>query len=635
MFLSLKTALRLVALAGAAAASLGAATGLADWIEARNRAEVQAALADAGLGWATVETDGLTTRIAGTAPDETARFDALKVAGNVVNPTQLRDLMTVAEAAPLPLPDYRLEILRARNRVTLLGLIPSTTMPAGGLGLRFGALASGVEVTDLTAASAEAAAPGWPATLDPILEAMAELKDARLLLTPGRVEISGLAPERDSAARIFAALSAALDPDTAISLALDPPRPILSPFVLRLRADAEGMRFEACAAATEAGRDRILAAARAAGAGTAACPLAFGAPGPEWEGVAETAIAALGRMGAGTVTLSDLTVTLAPGPAVSGGSLTAAADAIEAALPPAYSLRLVDAATDAAAAGPAPVPAPAMVFTARRDTDAPPRLEGPVGSAGPVVESFTRARFPGAPAALELDSRRPVAADWSLQVLAGLDALSMLDSGALSVTPDELTLTGVSGDPQAAIRVSSALTGALGTGAGLRIDIAYDAAQDPNAALPPPETCLDRIGAIQAETKITFAPGATELDAEAQKIVRRIATVLRACGFVAVEVGGHTDSRGRDSMNRELSQERAAAVRTALVADGVPAGSLTAVGYGEDEPVADNGGADGREANRRIEFRLRDPWQGPPAPGSAIPGSDAPDGEKETRDGPD
>ena len=51
MFLSLKTALRLVALAGAAAASLGGAIGLADWIEARNRIEVQAALADAGLGW--------------------------------------------------------------------------------------------------------------------------------------------------------------------------------------------------------------------------------------------------------------------------------------------------------------------------------------------------------------------------------------------------------------------------------------------------------------------------------------------------------------------------------------------------------------------------------------------------------
>ena len=627
MFLSLKTALRLVALAGAAAASLGGAIGLADWIEARNRIEVQAALADAGLGWATVGTDGLTTRIAGTAPDETARFDALKVAGNVVNPTQLRDLMTVAEAAPLPLPDYRLEILRARNRVTLLGLIPSTTMPAGGLGLRFGALAPGVEVTDLAAPSPEAAAPGWPANLDPVLAAMAGLKDARLLLVPGRVEIAGLAPERESAARIYAALSAALDPGTTISLALDPPRPVLSPFVLRLRADGDGMRFEACAAATEAGRDRILAAARAAGAGSADCTLAFGAPGPEWEGVAETAIAALGRMGAGTVTLSDLTVTLAPGPAVSGGSLAAAADAIEAALPPAYSLRLVDAATDAATAGPAPAPAPAMVFSARRESGAAPQLEGPVGEAGPVVASFTRARFPGAPAKLVLDSRRPVAPDWSLRVLAGLDALSMLDSGALTVTPDRVTLTGVSGDPQAAIRVSSALTGALGNSAELRIDIAYDAGLDPNAALPPPETCLERIGAIQAEAKITFAPGATELDAEAQKIVRRIATVLRLCGFVAVEVGGHTDSRGRDAMNRELSQERAAAVRTALIADGVPADSLTAVGYGEDRPVADNGDADGREANRRIEFRLRDPWQGPPAPGSET--------AEETSDGPD
>ncbi len=630
MFLSLKTALRLVALIGAAAASVGGAVVTADWIAARNRTELRTALDGAGHGWATVETDGLIARIGGTAPDETARFAALKVAGNVVNPAQIRDGMTVAEAAPPPLPDYRLEILRARNRVTLLGLIPASSMPAGGLGLRFAALAPEVEVTDLTVASPDPVPSDWPESLDPVLGAMAGLKDARLVLAPGSVEISGLAPERDSAARIYAALAEDLGADTAISLSLAPPRPVLSPFVLRLRADADGVRFDACAAATEAGRDRILAAARAAGAEATDCPLAFGAPGPEWEDVAETAIAALGRMGAGTVTLSDLTVTLAPGAAVSGGSLAAAADAIEAALPPSYALRLVDPASEA----PPDAPAPAMVFTARRDPGAAPRLEGPVGSAAPVVESFTRARFPGPAADLALETRRPVSPDWPLRVLAGLDALSMVAEGRLTVTPDLVRLTGVSGDPQAGIRITSALAGALGDSAAAQVDIAYDAGLDPNAALPAPETCLAQIAAIQDEAKITFAPGATELDDAAQKIVRRIATVLRRCGFVAVEIGGHTDSRGRDSMNRELSQQRAAAVRTALIAAGVPAETLTAAGYGEDRPVADNGDAEGREANRRIAFSLRDPWQGPPAPGTVTEGA-GPAGKGEAADGPD
>lgn len=633
MLLSLKTALRLVALIGAAAASVGSAVVTADWIAARNRTELRTALDGAGHGWATVETDGLIARIGGTAPDETARFAALKVAGNVVNPTQIRDGMAVAETAPPPLPDYRLEILRARNRVTLLGLIPATSMPAGGLGLRFAALAPEVEVTDLTVASPEAVPSDWPESLDPVLGAMAGLKDARLVLAPGRVEISGLAPERDSAARIYAALAEDLGADTAIRLMLAPPRPVLSPFVLRLRADAEGVRFDACAAATEAGRDRILAAARTAGAEATECTLAFGAPGPEWEDVAETAIAALGRMGAGTVTLSDLTVTLAPGAAVSGGSLAAAADAIEAALPPSYVLRLVDPANEAPPAA-AAAPAPAMVFTARREAGDAPRLEGPVGSAAPVVESFTRARFPGPAADLALETRRPVSPDWPLRVLAGLDALSMVAEGKVTVTPDLVRLAGVSGDPQAGIRITSALAGVLGDSAAAQVDIAYDAGLDPNAALPAPEVCLARIGAIQDEVKITFAPGATELDDEAQKIVRRIATVLRTCGFVAVDISGHTDSRGRDSMNRELSQQRAAAVRTALVAAGVPAATLTAAGYGEDRPIADNGDAAGREANRRIEFSLRDHWQGPPAPGTGNDGA-GPAGKGEAADGPE
>jgi OOP family OmpA-OmpF porin len=87
------------------------------------------------------------------------------------------------------------------------------------------------------------------------------------------------------------------------------------------------------------------------------------------------------------------------------------------------------------------------------------------------------------------------------------------------------------------------------------------------------------------------------LDAAAEALLRR--------PKLSTEVAGHTDDRGGQKLNQALSQKRADAVRAYLVSKGVPAGSLTARGYGEDNPVADNQTVAGRAANRRVELRTR------------------------------
>ena len=71
-----------------------------------------------------------------------------------------------------------------------------------------------------------------------------------------------------------------------------------------------------------------------------------------------------------------------------------------------------------------------------------------------------------------------------------------------------------------------------------------------------------------------------------------------------MEIGGYTDSQGRESMNQQLSQQRAQAVKDALAARHVATANLSAIGYGEERPIATNQTEDGREANRRIEFTL-------------------------------
>lgn len=104
--------------------------------------------------------------------------------------------------------------------------------------------------------------------------------------------------------------------------------------------------------------------------------------------------------------------------------------------------------------------------------------------------------------------------------------------------------------------------------------------------------------------KITFETGSTNITSDGQAVLDEAAAILLDVVDIDVEVGGHTDSQGGEASNLSLSQSRADAVVGYLVGQGVDAALLTGVGYGEGQPVADNGTAEGRQQNRRIEFTV-------------------------------
>jgi len=71
---------------------------------------------------------------------------------------------------------------------------------------------------------------------------------------------------------------------------------------------------------------------------------------------------------------------------------------------------------------------------------------------------------------------------------------------------------------------------------------------------------------------------------------------------VKISVEGHTDNQGNAAANQALSEKRAQAVVVWLTTHGIPAASLTAKGFGQAQPVADNATEDGRAKNRRVEL---------------------------------
>lgn len=101
---------------------------------------------------------------------------------------------------------------------------------------------------------------------------------------------------------------------------------------------------------------------------------------------------------------------------------------------------------------------------------------------------------------------------------------------------------------------------------------------------------------------VNFDTGKATIRPDSAKTLDDAATALKSVPGMKVEVGGHTDDVGTAEANLKLSQERAQAVVAALVKRGVEAGRLTARGYGQTVPVADNRTEEGRAKNRRVEL---------------------------------
>ena len=105
---------------------------------------------------------------------------------------------------------------------------------------------------------------------------------------------------------------------------------------------------------------------------------------------------------------------------------------------------------------------------------------------------------------------------------------------------------------------------------------------------------------------IAFAPGRATLRPEARANLDKVVAFVNRDPRKPIRIEGHTDSRGNANANQLLSQRRAEAVRDALVAAGVQAARITAVGLGEEQPVASNDSEEGRAKNRRVDVILED-----------------------------
>ena len=101
---------------------------------------------------------------------------------------------------------------------------------------------------------------------------------------------------------------------------------------------------------------------------------------------------------------------------------------------------------------------------------------------------------------------------------------------------------------------------------------------------------------------INFDTGKSDIKPESQPIIEQIVTLLMDHPDLKLSIEGHTDNVGDAKSNKVLSEQRAKSVLEAIVNKGIDSGRLSAVGWGQEKPVADNRTEDGRAKNRRVEI---------------------------------
>lgn len=587
-----------------AAGAVGAyfSAGLAvTWVEDISAEAVEHRLEIQGHDWASVQTDGLQVILEGEAPTEAERFKALAAAGTEVEAARVIDSFTVTATGDLAAPDFSIEILRNSSGVSLIGLIPASSDKEDLMHL-VSRIAGDLPISDFLETADYAEPASWPSSLSFGLLALERLERSKISVLEDRVRIEAISDSPEQQRRLEAELARRTPADIRSEIDISAPLPVIAPFSLRFIKDEDGAHFDACSADTPANERLILTAARAAGAdGKGNCRLGLGVPSPKWGEAAAKSIAALAELGSGSITMSDADIALVATVGTSEEQFDQVTSTLKANLPPTFTLSSVLPKPVVEVEGEGP---PEFVVT--KSPEGQVQIRGPVGDAlaRRAVETFARATFGSDQVLFATRLREDLPQGWSVRTLAGLAALGELHSGVVDVQANVVSVKGRTGSQTVGADISQILVERLGATAKFELDVEYVEALDPIAALLTPDECIARIKAIGDAEKISFDPGSTNLNSESRDIVDKMAEIFGRCMEANIEIGGHTDSQGREEMNLSLSQSRADAVLNALRLARVNLKSISAIGYGETQPIADNDSSEGREANRRIEFRL-------------------------------
>lgn len=191
-------------------------------------------------------------------------------------------------------------------------------------------------------------------------------------------------------------------------------------------------------------------------------------------------------------------------------------------------------------------------------------------------------------------------------MLAGCSSLTRTQKGAAAGTAAGGAIGGVVGRASGNTAMGAIIGAAVGGAAGAVIGNEMDK-QAEEIRKNVPDARVERVGegiVVEFDSNVLFGFDSSTLSNEAKTNLDKLVKVLNTYPETNIEVQGHTDSRGSEAYNQELSERRANSVANYLAYEGIERERLTTKGFGELAPKYDNDTAEGRAQNRRVDFLI-------------------------------
>ena len=346
-----------------------------------------------------------------------------------------------------------------------------------------------------------------------------------------------------------------------------------------------------------AGREEVTEAAASAFAGlsvTSDIKVAAGEPKMDWIGAVKFAMTQLAALERGTVELGDKSYAI-EGEARDSDAFAALLAANERTLPASLELAKADVSP--------PKASPYTFAVIRGDDNVVLTGFAPTESDKAGLVEMAGNVFGGAKVVDRIAFGSGAPPDFVAAASAAMDAAARLAGGRAEMVNTRVKVSGETFFQRAMDEVQVAALDAMPEGYTLDLAIMTRQVGQPLD----PTRCRDRLQADLKTGRIEFEGANATLAEASLGLLDRVAGTLLRCGDIGIEIAAHADSDGSESKNRDLTQARAETVVDYLVDAGVKREQLTAVGYGEDNPVADNATEEGKRANRRIEFLVQLP----------------------------
>ena len=587
----------------AAFISVLAAIVFSNFIESKSKIHLKSVLNEAGYSWAEIDTDGLQLFIHGNAPADSERIGAVKLVRSLVAPQRLIDNISTVESTEAKQKAINLKILKSIGKVFIIGNFPEGSDPLDFEEMLKKRLSSNEEYriifdqTDLTPTV------NWEVTTSYALSLVDVIEIGKIETDGERLFVEGIASDKLHDEKLIENIKSRAPLNMPVEIFFHQPRELISPFTFQIEIKNGLLQYSNCVVADEASKIQITEVAKKLNAtALQECLVGLGEPSPRWTEALKKTFSISAQLMNAKVVFDNLNISIILDHSFSENEYGKILNSISNTFPSEFVLSLVKLSNNEGN------DLSSNKVVATLSPEGLLKIIGPIGEDfdEELVANFAKARFGSEHASTSLYNIESLPRDWGFRIIAGLEGLKELKNGILEVTPNLIEIRGSTHKKFSSAKITKIIGNKIGYNQRLSLEIDYVEMPEPRDNKLTASQCIVKIAEILELRKIKFEPGSDRVDLAGQEILDDIAKILFNCGGIILEIGGHTDSQGREQMNLNLSQARANAVLFELQRRRILTKNIVAKGYGESEPVASNETEQGREKNRRIEFRHLD-----------------------------